>query len=295
MKIFRNNLKVDAILSSDWHMRLDNPPCRTDDHSSAQIDKVEQISALQRKYDCPVLNAGDIFQLYYPSPTLINLCFDHFPKRMMTIAGQHDLPDHNIDLIKKSAFYTLARGGAFLFLNGQVNWKTYTPKPNYITIGLRKIAIAHMLVWDKEEPFPDCPAPRVNKVFKMFPHADLILAGDNHQTFTARKGKQLLVNPGSLTRHKADQADHRPCVFLWSAATNTCRKHYLKIRKNVISREHIDLVNEKKLRKEAFIEQLDTEWKIDLSFEDNISRALTKNKLGPSEKYIHRWMKEKKV
>lgn len=292
MLVKRNDIDIDAILTSDWHMRLDNPPCRLDDHSSAQIDKIEQISALQRKYDCPVLNGGDIFQLYYPSPTLINLCLDHFPKRMMAVAGQHDLPDHNIDLIKKSAFYTLAKSGTFTFLINQVNWKTHST-PTYMPLKGRSITVAHMLVWDKEEPFPNCPAPRVNKVFKMFPHADLILTGDNHQTFTARKGKQLLVNPGSLTRHKADQADHRPCVFLWSAATNTCRKHYLKIRKNVISREHIDLVNEKKERKEAFIEQLDTEWEIDLSFEDNVSRALTKNKLGSSEKYIHRWMGEK--
>ena len=290
MIIKRNDLKVDAILTSDWHMRLDNPPCRLDDHSSAQIDKIEQISSLQRKFNCPVLNGGDVFQIYYPSPTLINICLDHFPKRMMAVAGQHDLPDHNIDLIKKSAFYTLARGGAFLFLNGQTNWKTYSKKPNYLTIGLKKIAIAHMLVWDKDEPFPNCPAPRVNKVFKMFPKADLILTGDNHQTFTARKGKQLLVNPGSLTRHKADQADHRPCVFLWSAATNTYRKHYLKIRKGVIDRTHIDIINEKKERKEAFIEQLDDSWDIELSFEDNIANALTINSLGKSEKYVYKWM-----
>lgn len=284
--------KVDAILSSDWHMMepYHNPPCRSDNHSKAQTNKVKQIKKLQIKYQCPVLNGGDVLQHWKASPELINHCMKIFPKRMWSVAGQHDLPQHNIKLMFKSAFFTLVKAGSIDFLSRQVNWKTYHKKPEYLEIKGKKIAIMHMLVWKNDLPFPDCTSPQVHKVFKMFPDADLIITGDNHQTFTARKGKQLLINPGSLTRHKADQIDHRPCVFLWSSKTNTFKKHYLKINKNVIDRDHIDIAKEKKECGEAFIEKLDVDWVTEVSFEDNIQEALQVNTLDNlTEKYVQKW------
>lgn len=287
------NLQVDAILTSDWHLMEPsrNPPCRNDNHFKSQTKKIKQIKKLQKKYDCPVLNAGDVFESWKASPELINHCYNIFPKQMWAIAGQHDLPQHNIDLVHKSAFLSLINNGSIHFLSKQVNWKTYKENPSYKLIAGRKVVIMHMLVWKDNLPFPGCESPQVNKVFKMFPKADLIVTGDNHQTFTARKGEQLLINPGSLTRHKADQADHRPCIFLWSGATNSFKKHYLKINKNVIDRDHIDIAKEKKECGEAFIGKLDVDWVTEVSFEDNIQEALQINKLDKlTEKYVQKWI-----
>ena len=285
--------KVDAILTSDWHMmpREINPPCRTDNHFNAQTKKVKEISKLQKKYDCPVFNAGDFFEHWKASPELVNHCFRIFPKKLKGIPGQHDLPQHSMDLIHKSSFESLVRGNKIEFLFGQGHWGANKSKLSYLPYKGRLIIILHMLVWKDVEPYPESLDPRVNKVFKMFPDADLIITGDNHLTFTARKGNQLLINPGSLTRHKADQVDHRPCIFLWNAKKNTFKTHYLKIRKNVISRDHIDIIKAKEERGEAFISSLNNDWLSGLSYEHNMKKAIRANKLAKAiTKHIYKWM-----
>lgn len=289
MKRNKPKFNVDAICTSDWHMMEGNPPCRKDNHRKAQLSKIKQIKKLQKKYNCKIFNAGDIFEHWKATPELINICLDYFPK-IISVAGQHDLPQHNYENIKKSAYYSLAKAGVLLHRDKQISWNTFK-KPYYFKLKRRRIVIAHMLVWDKEMPFPNCPAPQVNKVFKMFPKADLIITGDNHQTFVSKKGKRILVNPGSLTRHKADQENHRPCIFLYDARTNTVKKHYLKIKKNVISREHIDLIYEKEKRKQEFLSELENGWIPELSFEDNIEKALKENDIRKGiKKHIRKWM-----
>ena len=128
-------------------------------------------------------------------------------------------------------------------------------------------------------------------MFDIFPDADLIVCGHNHKTFTARRGKRLLINPGSLTRHKADQMDHKPCVFLWNAESNDFKIHYLKIKKDVISREHLDIKSEKENRLNAFIEKLSKGWDVSLSFQDNMEKAIKENKIPKKiQEIIYDWM-----
>ncbi|KKL99820.1 hypothetical protein LCGC14_1810530, partial [marine sediment metagenome] len=86
-------MKPDLILTSDWHLREDTPICRTDDFWSAQWNKVDQVMALQSKYDCPILHAGDLFHHWKPSPYLLSETIDHLQgSRFYTVYGQHDLP-----------------------------------------------------------------------------------------------------------------------------------------------------------------------------------------------------------
>jgi len=290
--MIKRSYNVDGILTSDWHMmeKERNPPCRTDLHWKAQLKKVRQIRGMQRLFGCPVLNAGDVFEHWKASPELINLCLKYFPK-MMAVAGQHDLPQHNLDLLSKCAFESLVRGGKINFVTDSGHWGFNHKKIKYMTIKGRTIAMAHMLLYKDELPFPGCKAPDTNKVFKMFPDADLIVTGDNHMTFTARQGDQLLINPGSLTRHKADQIDHKPCVFLWDAKTNTAIKQFLTVSQNVISRDHIDVASDKREQGEAFIGKLNNEWIADLDFDDNIEKALAENDLDKlTKKYVLKWV-----
>lgn len=291
LKDFKD-FKVDAILCSDFHLWEPgtNPPCRLDDHSEAQWQKIKQIKILKKKYNCDIFHAGDLFEFWKSSPELTNLAIALLPK-MKSIAGQHDLPQHNIELIKKSSFKTLVGSKTIEFLSSQGNWEFDIDTIEPFEYKSRKIIIMHKLIYEGELPFPGCTAPNVNKVFKMFPKADLILSGDNHKTITATKGKQLLINPGSLTRHKASQADHKPCVFLYNAELNDFKIHYLKIKKDVISREHIEIAKHKEERSIAFIEKLKDSWDIGLSFEDNIEKAIQENDIPKKmQTIILTWM-----
>jgi len=80
-------------------------------------------------------------------------------------------------------------------------------------------------------------------------------------------------------RMDADQINHRPCVFLWYANTNTIKPVFLPIETGVITREHIEKVEERDSRLQAFVSRLNEEWDVGISFEENIERFIANNRL----------------
>jgi DNA repair exonuclease SbcCD nuclease subunit len=272
------------------------PPCRLDSIWEAQWDKVKQIKALQIKYEIPIFLSGDLFDHWKTSPKLLNKTIEEMPEFVYTVIGNHDMPEHNPELIYKSGLETLFRSNQidpFFVLkphDPQGDWGRESKiKPIEYSFD-RRIIVSHEMAYQGEPPYPgaegDC-----SSIFKKYKGVDLIITGHNHKTFTARKGNQLLINPGSLTRHDADQVDHRPCVFLWQAKTNTFKIHYLKVKEDVISREHIEIQNQKKQNINHFLSKLKQSWEIGLSFEDNILRAFEENGIPKAiQEIILKWM-----
>jgi len=289
--IKKKRFKVDAILLGDWHIRDTVPKCRTDDFLKAQWDKVYQIKKLQEKHNCPILNGGDVFNHWKTSPALLNKCISDFPNNIKTIIGNHDMPSHQIDLMYKSGLQTLIETGIVDYISLQGDWGYDKDELGIYRFKNKKIMILHVMVYKDKEPWPGCTDPKCNQLIKQFPKADLILSSHNHQTFTYRKGNQLLVNPGSLTRQSADQINHKPCVFLYDAEQHKVKPHYLKIKKNVISREHIEVKKAKEKRINAFIEKLKQDWDITVSFEKNLIHAYQMNNINKKiQELINKWI-----
>ena len=140
----------------------------------------------------------------------------------------------------------------------------------------------HVMTYIGKSPWPGCTDLTAEQILDEFPQFDLILTGHNHKSFVAEKDGRLLVNPGSLTRQAADQADHRPCVYLWYADTNTVKPYYLEINKGVVSREHLDRITARDERIEAFVQRLSGEMEIGVNFEESLERFAQKNKVRKS-------------
>lgn len=256
------------------------PVCRTDDFWEAQWSKVEQIQKLQREHGCMVLNAGDLFHHWKPSPRLLSESLLWLPEDFYTVYGQHDLPNHNLELKYKSGIYTLLMAERLEILEG-ASWGQ-EPGLN-IKIAGRKILVWHKFVWDgKKVPWPGCDEMTAEQVLTEYPEYDLIVTGDYHKPFTCEMDGRLLVNPGCLTRQAADYADHRPRVYLWSAETNTVEPAYLKIEKDVVSQEHIERQQRRDKRIEAFVSRLSDDWKVDVSFEENLRQFFSENRVRKS-------------
>lgn len=297
----RTNKTPQLIITSDWHLREDTPVCRTDNFWEAQWRKVDFVKELQERYGCPVIHAGDLFHHWKPSPYLLSETIKHIPDMFHTVYGQHDLPQHSHELANKSGVYTLAQAGileilyechwgqqptngcTFLTRKDEEGWKEISkvksirPPTSFkqalpLTSELKvpRILVWHKLVYKGAKPFPEARDGQAIEILHKYPQFDLLIFGDNHQAFTATYGKQLLVNPGSLTRQAADQVDFEPRVYLWYAETNTVEPVYLPIDEGVISREHIERKEERDGRLEAFISRLNTEYKTEISFEDNL-------------------------
>lgn len=108
--------EVIAILASDIHIS-NCPSARSAELSWFAVMKrqFDELRELQILHNCPIIYAGDIFHKYNASPELINFAIENLP-RGYSIPGQHDLPDHRMDQIKKSAYHTLCEADILLNL-----------------------------------------------------------------------------------------------------------------------------------------------------------------------------------
>lgn len=279
MKRTNKSRNPDVILTSDWHLREDIPACRKDgiEFEYNQWRKMDQIVALQEKYNCPVVHAGDLFHHWKPSPYLIAGAIFNMPKKFFMVYGQHDLPQHNLELAVKCGVQPLIQAGVVTILE-KGSWGQ-----DIGTFGgdfRRLIGVWHKFVWDGENiPWPNCEEMTAREVLKKNPNYDLIVTGDHHKPFTQEYEGRLLVNPGCLMRQTADYANHRPRVYLYYADDNTVQPYYLNIQNGVVSREHIEKKEERDKRIEAFISRLSDEWELSLSFEENLSRFLISNRV----------------
>lgn len=272
--------QVDAILTADWHLRDDRPISRTDDFFASQRKKLIAIQELQTRYDCPVYHAGDLFHNWKASPFLLSEAMMFLPDDFYTVYGQHDLPQHSLDLKNKSGINVLDTAG-FLTVLDDGSFGEKIMGPNFGT-GNRKGLLLHKFVWDgKKIPWPGCEEVTAEELLDEY-NFDLIVSGDHHKPFVYEKYGRLVVNPGCLTRQAADYADHQPRVYLYEEETNTVEPAFLPINIDAISREHIEQAKARDKRIDAFIARLNDEWKVAISFEENLARFLSNNHMRKS-------------
>jgi DNA repair exonuclease SbcCD nuclease subunit len=280
----RTNKKVTAILTSDWHLREDTPTCFTGDWDQEQWDSILFIKRLQATYECPVIHAGDMFHHWKPSPYLLTKTIKYLPEQFYTIYGQHDLPQHNLDLAIKSGINVLETAGILKVLP----WCHYGQDPdickNYkgsIDIGDPSVLVWHHMTY-MSSPFPGATDGMALGLVRKYPQFDLIITGDNHQSFYTEFAGRLLVNPGCITRQTADQIDFKPRVYLWYADTNTVKPIYLPTTEGTISREHIEHKEQRDARIDAFVNRIDGEWDVSISFEENLEEFKKTNRVHSS-------------
>jgi predicted phosphodiesterase len=270
----------DAILTADWHLREDTPTCRTDDFWEAQWGKVDQVTSLQIEYGCPVIHAGDLLDNWRASPYLLSTCIKKIPENMWSIYGNHDLPQHSINLAEKTGIMTLVNAKRISILD-ECHWlATPTTATLFFPSTGRNMLVWHVMTWEDKNPIPGGSDPSAKQILKKYPECDIIVTGHNHATFVEEYEGRLLVNPGSITRQTADQENHRPCVFLWYEESNTVEQVFLKCSKGVVSRKHIEERENVDARIAAFVDKLNSEWQAGLSFEENLERFRKENKIS---------------
>jgi DNA repair exonuclease SbcCD nuclease subunit len=274
-------MQIDLIICSDIHLREDNPVCRTDDFvNTTQWRKMDVLCELQNKYNCPVIHAGDLFHHWNPSPGLLSKTIEHLPNQFYTVYGNHDLPQHNMDMVEKCGLYTLQIGG-----NVEVR---ELPHMEYIHWGMipvgkkdASILVWHVFNYQGAEPWPGCVSPTATKLLKQYPQYNLIITGDNHTPFVQEYKGRLLVNPGSLSRQKTDET-HEPRVYLYNAALNTVIPFFIPIEPGIITSEHLQREKQRDERISTFVSQLNEKWKVGLSFSENLKRFENKNNVRKS-------------
>jgi DNA repair protein SbcD/Mre11 len=276
------------LIFSDPHFTDIRPKCRIDNYIKAQKTKMCWLYNQQKNFGGidAVLCGGDVFDVPKPNPVVITTVLENCPE-FFTTAGQHDLPRHSKKLINESGLTTLDRAGSVILLMenehySQDGYNIYgfpygTDLKNALGTNLKNginIAIVHTLI---SHEFAGSSAKYISKVFKNF---DLIVSGDNHQTFVYKstKYKNLIINAGSLMRSKADQLKHKPCIFIWdSNHPLEYERIYVPIKKDVINRDHIKITKEYQEMENEYVNKLNETYSIGMSYEENIKEHIETN------------------
>jgi DNA repair exonuclease SbcCD nuclease subunit len=285
--------KPDLLLTGDWHLREDTPTCFTGDFQKEQWDAVQFISELQEKYDIPVICSGDLFHHWKPSPWLLSQTLWYLPNKFCTIYGQHDLPQHNWDLREKSGIHTLQMAGKLYVLPGchygetpEDMFENHLSTQSIMNFNTDEATLVWHHLTYITEPYPGATGGNAYDILNKYKQFKLIVTGDNHCSFTIEKDGRRLVNTGNLTRQTAAQIDFKPCVWLWYAESNTVEQVFLPIEEGVVSREHLQVKEERNERIDAFISKLSGDYKTELSFEANLESFFQANEVKESVRRI---------
>jgi len=295
--------KVIAIFCSDLHLSSTPPIARSaePDWWGAQKRILDQLYNLESEYQCSIICAGDIFDKWNCSPELINWAIENLPE-MIAIPGQHDLPLHRYEDVRKSAYYSMVLCNRIcpleerpfsprrdnLWLSG-FPWGFEVKPPNYDN-ELKKLSVAiiHKYIWISKHNYPNAPEEdRLLNFGNCLSGYDIAIFGDNHSGFLTRLGKTQVLNCGCLIPRKLDERYYKPAVGLLHEDGKITR-HYLDTSQDKwIENEEEEMRLFKGGAKLAeFIEELKSIEGESLDFCDAVRRYIGSHKVCNSVKRI---------
>jgi len=302
---------VVAILCSDFHLSLNPPIWRSAEPNwfAAMNRPLNEIKLLQEECDCPVINAGDIFDRWDSTPELINFAIDSLPNELFAIPGQHDLPLHNYDDMKKSAYWTLVQANKIGDISNacRYNYRGHRKcRANFHALAMYgfpfgypitpldeeeknnkadkiHIAVVHEYRCVKGKSFkqaPDKAYLRMNE--KNLIGYDVIVYGDNHKGFLTKINNGTTVfNCGTLMRRKTDEIDYKPQIGLLYS-DGSVEPYYL----NTTNDKHLESISDVEAFIEndmkSFIKELKKLGNSELNFKEAVHQYLKSNKVKKS-------------
>lgn len=289
---------VVAVLCSDIHLCHTPPVFRSEEDWYAAMKRpLDQLRDLVSKHNNPPLVcAGDIFDHWRLPPELINFALINLPK-MYAIPGQHDLPYHRYDEVKKSCYWTLVETGLIIDVKPGIPlpvaavvlhafpWgfgvEPLTTKEKH-DLALH-IAVLHKYIWIKDYSYPDAPPEsRVKNLRESFEGYDVVLVGDNHKGFQTGN----VYNSGGFMVRKSDEREYKPSVGLLYSDGTLDRVFLDKSEDKYLT--DIQLVEELEsgISLSKFIKQLNSLGDSALDFKEAIISAMRSEELDKETRKI---------
>lgn len=279
-------VKPVALLCSDLHLSHTPPAARSaePDWYAAQKRVLDEV----KDWNLPVLCAGDIFDRWNSPAELINFALECLPDGMICIPGQHDLPNHRLDEIQRSAYWTLVKAGKIKNLYYHEWYEAgdfravLHPYPWSVDVepteksSTFKIAIIHAYIWKSGYSYPGADENKHVIKYQMERLAgyDVAVFGDNHKSFLDGN----VFNCGTMMRRKIDEMDYRPNVGILHD-DGSIKLHYLDTSKD----QFIDVDEPKQVLADTreFIRELKLLDQDSLDFREAVHRFLDQQDVSP--------------
>ena len=290
----RQPCQVVALLVADLHLSHRPPVARSNepDWYEAMGRQLDELASLQKENNVPVVCSGDVFDRWNSPPELINFALENLPT-LYAVPGQHDLPNHSYNLIKRSAYWTLVKTRRIIDLKpnqpvdvGQLRLWGFPfgvpvkpcKAPHHATLD---VAVIHSYIWVKSACYPDAPEDkRLKSYADKLKGYDTAVFGDNHKGFLHRvncdygESGCAVFNCGGFFRRKIDEWDHRPSVGLLHD-DRTVKRHYLDCSQDkFLDQRELPQIF-KGIAAETFLEELSSLGDAAINFAEAVDRILT--------------------
>jgi len=282
------------IITADWHLRSQRPRCRLDDNwLETQRNALMHIATYAGEYEADVIVIGDIFHSTNETTNEViglvqelALVLEETDCKLYILAGNHDLPQHNLDNIHRSAFNILLNSKNVMHLNDCEAFAEMGYSHSAHDFGEAdedsQIIFKHILCFPENEKIP--PSDKIVKpseLFAQFENAKYIFTGDYHRQFVYAKGKKKLLNPGCLLRQAADMIDYEPAVFYAEFVNGELTYTTLPIPddEKLVTDEYLEKEEIRNSRIEAFIERIKENEQVTFDFVENVHNLLKNNRI----------------
>jgi len=289
-------MKADMIFTSDWHLTDQLPHARCDeDYFATQMEKVNWILEQGIENECPVVVAGDVFDRpRNPEYIIYSLIEALENKKMMDstvfLAGQHDLLQHNPDLLPYTSFGILSQVSALCFeqyysleLNG-VRLELFPWAVPLVPLCDDSIVVARRFIWKGHvEPFPGCTLEQAATELVVDPACEgnkLFVFGDNHIPFIYKERGKTVLNCGSLMRKTVQQFGHIPKIYMYYKKKGIIVPRAIPVSPDNLRIVDVEYEKEKEKKIEEYILCLQQGIEATFDFEENLKQYLHMNKVA---------------
>ena len=246
------------IFAADLHIRSNRPHLRKDDYFLTVIGKFRQILKHCRDKKAILIVAGDFFDSTKVGIKVVNAVM----KLMRTakvecrvVLGQHDMNFHTMDF-SGSPVQTLVHAGLVKVLTKNLEGMcgcSFGEEPNDPEHHPDNILVIHKSITPGTPPFYLPDALSSEDMIEKYMGYQIIVSGDYHQPFVAKKWNRVLINCGPMMRENIDQVDQKPRVYFVDTEENTILPLFLRIKP---ASEVFSLDMAKKAEESRFSEEL---------------------------------------
>lgn len=265
------------------------------------------------QHHVPLVVAGDLFDRWKATPEDISLALKCLPRgeEVWVVPGNHDLPYHSLDEIKRSALWTLQEAGRiiipkfeqtevglmrFPFSVGPLQLWAFPcgidvkklEKPHGLAV---EVAVVHDYIWDDGHGHVGAPeSNRWGKFRDALEGYDLAVFGDNHSGFerVIKRGEHqtIVYNCGATQRRKVDEKSYKPSVGLVHL-NGTVTRHYLDVSEDLFSDDdqaRKGEASEGLLDVSGFMTELGKLGEVPIDFREAMNRATSEKGFEPDVK-----------
>lgn len=231
--------EVALITVSDTHFSHEAPRARAEkgkDWYKVMTRYLDQLHKIKEKHKCEVVYAGDITDTWMEPAELTNFLISYMP-RGYAIPGQHDLPNHRYEEIRRTPYWTLVQAGIIENLPFRVPirvgtghatvlhgfpWGSQVEPCEVRNDVERHVAVCHSYIWLGSYKYEGAPAKHhFGRYALQLQGYDVAIFGDNHLGFcnTIPAGRDIsrtlsILNNGAFIPRRADEQKYQPCVGL---------------------------------------------------------------------------------